>query len=66
MQSVKRESELHGDGARDFVKGMGLRPYVNVPMSIRCRGHPSENVVGAAVCLTEASGSAPIDFTCKP
>ena len=31
-----------------------------------CRDHPSGAVVGAAVCLTEASGGAPIDFSCKP
>jgi len=31
-----------------------------------CRDHPSGNVVGAAICLTEASGGAPIDFNCKP
>jgi hypothetical protein len=31
-----------------------------------CSGHPSGNVVGAALCLTEASGGAPIDFSCKP
>jgi hypothetical protein len=31
-----------------------------------CSGHPSGNVVGAALCLTEASGGAPVDFACKP
>ena len=31
-----------------------------------CRDNPSGNVVGAAVCLTAASGGAPIDFSCKP
>lgn len=31
-----------------------------------CRDNPSGNVVGAASCLTEASGGAPIDFSCKP
>jgi hypothetical protein len=31
-----------------------------------CRDNPSGNVVGAALCLTEASGGAPIDFACKP
>jgi hypothetical protein len=31
-----------------------------------CSDHPSGAVVGAAVCLTEASGGAPIDFSCKP
>ena len=31
-----------------------------------CRDNPSGKVVGAALCLTEASGGAPIDFTCKP
>jgi hypothetical protein len=31
-----------------------------------CSEHPSGNVVGAAVCLTEASGGTPIDFNCKP
>jgi len=31
-----------------------------------CSDHPSGKVVGDAVCLTEASGGAPIDFRCKP
>jgi hypothetical protein len=31
-----------------------------------CSGHPSGKVIGAAVCLTEASGGAPINFNCKP
>lgn len=31
-----------------------------------CRGHSTGSVVGAALCLTEASGGAPIDFACKP
>jgi hypothetical protein len=30
-----------------------------------CRDNPSGTVVGAALCLTEASGGAPIDFSCK-
>jgi hypothetical protein len=30
-----------------------------------CSDNPSGNVVGAALCLTEASGGAPIDFRCK-
>ena len=31
-----------------------------------CRDNPSGNVVGAAICLTAASGGAPIEFSCKP
>lgn len=31
-----------------------------------CRDHPSGNVVGAALCLTAASGGAPIDYNCTP
>ena len=30
-----------------------------------CRDNPSGTVVGAALCLTAASGGAPIDFACK-
>jgi hypothetical protein len=30
-----------------------------------CSDNPSGNVVGAALCLTAASGGAPIDFSCK-
>jgi hypothetical protein len=40
----------------------GVLPYFDK----WCSDHPSGNVVGAAVCLTEASGGAPIDFSCKP
>jgi hypothetical protein len=31
-----------------------------------CRDNPLGTVMGAAFCLTEASGGAPLDFTCKP
>jgi hypothetical protein len=30
-----------------------------------CRDNPSGTVVGAALCLTEASGGAPIGLACK-
>lgn len=31
-----------------------------------CRDNPLGSVIGAAFCLTEASGGAPLVFTCKP